>query len=507
MAKIATESTRKRGRSQAASEEPTVAVNGTAKKAKLVRTNGKATKPYSRDGPGRPARTSSSVTSSTSRTVVNEIPTLPTQRLNVYVFGSGSLCELGLGPNVTEVKRPRLNPLLPIDEIGIVSLAVGGAHVIAIDYAGKLWTWGQNDSGVLGRYTKEDYESGDVDLDNDINALESTPSRVTGIPDHLKFVAVAASDNLSAAITDEGHLWAWGTFIDDGDKAFKSGIEIQTTPVYISQIRGAVGIAGGKDHLLIVDKYGQVYAWGTGQNYQLGVQVNARLRTKTFGPIKIKGLKNIKSVAAGEYHSFAIDIDNKLWAWGLNNFGQCATWGSGDDNEAGSGVSVTKPTLAKFFEDKEVAQVDGGNHHSLILTTNGEVYAVGEMNFNQLGIPTNALPESTVREKNGSPSYVPIPTKLTTGMSEEQSLQLPKFKYIATGTDHSLAVSAEDGSIWTWGFGEVYQLGHGKPAGEDSPEDEEVPTRIKNTATTGVNMVFVGAGGQFSVSAGLPREE
>jgi regulator of chromosome condensation len=487
-------------------EQDEEGANGTmAKRPRLSREQPKAAaagrRSSSMRGATRAGSAASSVRSSRGgRPVIREIPKPSTQRLNVYVFGSGTICELGLGPNVTSVKRPRLNPLLPVDEVGIVSVAVGGAHTLAIDHEGKLWSWGQNDTAALGRNTVET-EAAKAE-DNDLNGRESSPGRVEGIPEHLVFVAVAATDSLSAALTADGRVWAWGTFVDDGDKAFKSGIDVQRRPAMISQFRNVVQLAGGKDHLLVLDKHGDVYAWGIGQSFQLGHQVNTRLRTKTFGPLKVVGVRNIKYIAAGEYHSFALDVDNKLWSWGLNNFGQCAI-----PDQAGEGSCVEKPTRATFFDDKEVVMMDGGNHHSVVLTKSGDVYSFGEMNFHQTGIPAESLPASTVYEGDGTtPSYVPEPIKLTKGNdNDDDSLPLPKMKYVTCGVDHSIALSDEDGSAWTWGFGEVYQLGHGKPAGEDDPEDEHVPKRIRNTATTDVTMVYAGAGGQFSVIAGLPK--
>ncbi len=56
----------------------------------------------------------------------------PSQRLDVYVFGSGESGELGLGhlkrngKAPTNVKRPRLNDLLDAETMGIVQLDVGG---------------------------------------------------------------------------------------------------------------------------------------------------------------------------------------------------------------------------------------------------------------------------------------------------------------------------------------------------------------------------------------------
>ncbi|KAF5095067.1 hypothetical protein D0Z00_003292 [Geotrichum galactomycetum] len=433
----------------------------------------------------------------------NQIPSLPKDLLNVYVFGSGTICELGLGPEVTEVKRPRLNPLLSIAEIGIVKLAVGGTHVLAIDKEGRLWSWGQNDSGVLGRATKENDD--EVEDDWIINSKESTPKRVENIPESVVFVDVAATDNLSIALTDEGQLYAWGTFNDEGNKCFKKGVDIQREPVHVTAVSGIVQISGGKDHVLILDKSGDVYAWGVGTSNQLGITVNSQLRTFVFGPLKVPGVKNIKHISAGEFHSFAVDSEGEVYAWGLNNFGQC-----GLAEPLGDGAVVTEATKVSFFTENKlkIKQIACGNHHTFALTEAGDIYVFGEIYLNQLGIDSNNLPESLVRDaQSGVPAYVPVPTKLTEGsFDDEPSFPKNGFKFVASGTEHGLAISADDGSVWTWGSGSVYQLGHGKPAGEDGPEDLAVPTKINNTASRGVDFVFAGAGAQFSVLAGLPKE-
>lgn len=437
------------------------------------------------------------------KSTLNQIPTVPTDPLNIYVFGSGSICELGLGPVVTEVKRPRLNPFLPFDKVGIVKVAVGGTHVLCIDKEGRLWSWGQNDCGVLGRPTKESED--EIDDEWIINSKESTPKYVEGVPESAIFVDVAASDNLSAAVTDEGHLYAWGTFNEEGRKSYKKGVEFQREPALVTSVRGVVQLAAGKDHLLILDKYGDVYAWGVGTSNQLGVPVNNQLRTFVFGPLKVPGVKKIKQVAAGEFHSCAIDNEGKVFAWGLNNFGQ-----AGLTEPLGEGALLEKAEEVTFFTENKltITQIACGNHHTLALTSTGDVYSFGETYLNQLGIPSNKYPDTLVRDaQTGAAAYVPVPTKLTEGsFDEEPSFPEKGFKFIACGTEHCLAISADDGSPWTWGSGSVYQLGHGKPAGEDEPEDQPVPTRIDNTATRGVNMVFAGAGAQFSVLAGLPKE-
>lgn len=433
----------------------------------------------------------------------NQLPSLPSDPLNVYVFGSGSICELGLGPVVTEVKRPRLNPLLPIEKYGIVKVAVGGTHVICIDKEGRLLTWGQNDCGVLGRATKENED--EIDDEWIINSKESTPGYVENVPASAIFVDAAATDNLSAAITDEGQLYAWGTFNEEGRKSYNRSVGIQRFPDHVTSVKGVVKLAAGKDHILILDKSGDVYAWGVGTSNQLGVPVNNQLRSFVFGPLKVPGVKKIKEIAAGEFHSFAMDDEGRIFAWGLNNFGQ-----AGLTEPLGDGAVLEFATEVTYFKENniKITQIACGNHHSIALSDTGDIYTFGETYLNQLGIPSSKYPDTLVRDaQTGTAAYVPVPTKLTEGVDDEEPAFPTKgFKFIAAGTEHCLAISADDGSTWTWGSGSVYQLGHGKPAGDDSPEDEPVPTKINNTATRGVNMVFAGAGAQFSVIAGLPKE-
>jgi len=158
--------------------------------------------------------------------VINDTPTQP---LNVYVFGEGSSGELGLGTakNAIDVKRPRLNANLPADGVGIVQVAVGGMHVVALTHDNKIVTWGVNDQGALGRDTtwdgglkdmddaaKEDDSDSDEDDDAGLNPKESVPAPIPAdkFNEDTVFVQVAASDSASFAVTDDGQVWGWGTF-------------------------------------------------------------------------------------------------------------------------------------------------------------------------------------------------------------------------------------------------------------------------------------------------------
>ena len=140
--------------------------------------------------------------------------------LNVYVFGSGSMGELGLGPLSAQrnVKRPRLNQNLLPNEVGVVELATGGMHCAAIDRLGRVWTWGVNDQGVLGRDTTWSPDTEDVGMETEdedeekLNPKESIPGLVDGIPQGTVIEKIACGDSISVAVTSDGQVYAWGTF-------------------------------------------------------------------------------------------------------------------------------------------------------------------------------------------------------------------------------------------------------------------------------------------------------
>lgn len=157
---------------------------------------------------------------------------VPSTRLDVYVFGDGSAGELGLGPHKSiGVARPRLNPLLDASRVGIVDVAAGGMHAVALTYDGLVLTWGVNDNHALGRDTVwnaglrdvkvDDDKSGnetdsEASGDGDLNPYESTPTAVPAESfeeDAGRIVSVTAGDSATFALTERGLVYGWGTFV------------------------------------------------------------------------------------------------------------------------------------------------------------------------------------------------------------------------------------------------------------------------------------------------------
>lgn len=438
---------------------------------------------------------------------INAVPQGRTEPLDLFVWGTGSMCELGLGPkaNTKEVKRPRLNPLLTPEVIkaeGIVDFAVGGMHVLSLDSNNSVWSWGTNDSKVLGRNTskaKENLKAIDDgaasdDEDGDLNELESTPGRVENLPKtDSKIVQLAATDNLSAILYQNGDVYTWGTFrSNEGLLGFSKTTEYQEKPLKQKNLKNIVQLAAGKDHMLALDAKGIVYAWGNGQQFQLGRKILERHKFSALEPQQF-GLYDIKYIASGDFHCFAIDNNDRVFTWGLNQYGQCGV--TNEHGELEDGSVISKPEEVVALSAMKVKEIVGGEHHSLALTESGDVYSWGRFDMKEVGIPEDKLPESTFKDAHGKPRSVPVPTKLTIGSDSV------KFKTIGTGSHHSFAVTT-DGVVFSWGFGDTYAPGLGPLDG-----DVDVPTRIFNTATKYEDIKIIGAGGQFSVSAGKKMDE
>jgi alpha-tubulin suppressor-like RCC1 family protein len=145
---------------------------------------------------------------------------------------------------------------------GVVDIDAGWQHSIAVTCEGEVWTWG------MGRATGH---GGD-----DENARWLVPTKVTGGGiEEAMVVQVAAGSSHSMALTATGELYSWGEGhlgqLGHGDK------ENVAVPRVIDGIGGAVGMAGGSVHSLAITGEGRVLAVGDGGCLGLGAEVGEAL--------------------------------------------------------------------------------------------------------------------------------------------------------------------------------------------------------------------------------------
>ncbi|KAI1385431.1 RCC1/BLIP-II [Hypoxylon trugodes] len=428
---------------------------------------------------------------------LNKAPTAP---LDIFVFGEGALGELGLGSREVknrlpyEVLQPRLNPFLSAKDVGVVQLSCGGLHGVALTKDNKIFTWGVNDHGALGRDTKVEEEDEDL-----LNPAESTPAPVDllHLGPGITWVQVVGCDNASFALTEDGKVYGWGTFRgNDGVMGFRDdpeSPEVQKTATLIPELKNIIQLAAGTNHVLALDSKGKVYAWGCGQQAQIGRLVPSRRPRSALRPDRVIALPikdaRVVKIACGSYHSFAIDQKGRVFAWGLNNYGQL-----GISDEAGeNNAHEMKPRFVESLRYHNVVDITGGQHHSLAANDDGELLAWGRIDGYRLGLQSEAFTEeNTIFDEKGNPRILATPTIVP---------DLPAVGSVAAGADHSFTRTL-GGRVYSWGFS------YGGRTGQNTSEDDiEVPTLINSKFVRDRKFVYVDAGGPFSVLAAVADME
>ncbi|KAJ6104207.1 Regulator of chromosome condensation [Penicillium sp. IBT 18751x] len=493
--KMSTEETVKKEPVDKSRKAKTTAPTTSASKKRKVDESDEEEKPREQEEKSRPVKKprvtqSRALKAPKAKVVINEAPK---SRLHVYVCGEGSSGELGLGTakNVIDVKRPRLNQLLAADKVGVVQVAVGGMHCVALTHRNEIFTWGVNDQGALGRDTtwdggykdiEDNSDSDSDDEDSGLNPVESTPTAIPSgaFPEGTVFVQVAAADSASFALTDDGQVYGWGTFrSNDGILGFDTTHRVQNTPILIPSLKKIKHLSCGANHVLALNDKGSVFSWGSGQQNQLGRRIIERNKLHGLLPREFGLPKNIAHIGCGSYHSFAVHATGKVFAWGLNSFGATALRdGAGDDEAA-----IVQPTVVESLTGQGITQLCGGAHHSIARTEDGKCLVWGRVDGFQTGLKIESLHnDAVIKDARGRPRILIEPTPVP-GV---------KAKVVSAASDHCLAIDA-DGRAWSWGFSATYQTGQG------TQDDIEVATIIDNTAVRGKQLNWAGAGGQFSV--------
>lgn len=128
---------------------------------------------------------------------------------------------------------------------GVVQIAAGSVHSVALTEEGRLYTWGMNTRGQLGT----------GDFTNQV--------RPAFIMDNV--VAISAGDLFTMAITADGNLWGWGCnrYGQIGNPAL-----VTFAPMLIME--DVVAVSAGYGHTLALTSDGTLWAWGNNVNGQLG---------------------------------------------------------------------------------------------------------------------------------------------------------------------------------------------------------------------------------------------
>jgi len=295
---------------------------------------------------------------------------------------------------------------------GVVQVAAGDAHGLAVLSGGTVVAWGWNTYGQLGDGTLVD---------------RSAPVPVAGLTGVRQ---VAAGGGHSLALRSDGTVWAWGENLN-GEVGNGTVTLSQTVPVEVNGLTGITKIAAGYGFSLALRSDGTVWAWGVNNSGQLGSGSTADSPV----PVRVFGLSQVTSISAGWDASLAVRTTGiiaatSLWAWGANNHGQL-----GD----GTTDAHYIPEQVTGFTVPDIAGICAGGQFAVVLGTDGEVWGWGYDWLSELGnAPTNAPVTRPLR-------ILGIGSLVT---------------QVSAGGEHVLALRS-DGTVLAWGDDSFGELGNG----------------------------------------------
>ncbi|NXJ71359.1 RCC1 protein, partial [Rostratula benghalensis] len=384
----------------------------------------------------------------------------------VLTLGQGDVGQLGLGEDVMERKKPALVTLPEM----MVQVEAGGMHTVCLSQAGKIYTFGCNDEGALGR-------------DTSAEGSETTPGLVEL---QEKVVQVSAGDSHTAALTEDGRVFVWGSFRDNnGVIGLLEPMKTSSLPVQLQLSSPVVKIVSGNDHLVMLTVDGDLFTCGCGEQGQLG-RVPAlfanrggrkglqRLLVPQRVPVRGKGNRGkmrFQDAFCGAYFTFAVTEEGHIYGFGLSNYHQLGELHSGPSTSPAC-FGTEGPALACC------GLLSPSSPLCCVCHAPGKAYSLGRAEYGRLGLGAGA-------EEKSTPTIIP---------------DLPSISSVACGASVGYAVSS-DGRAFAWGMGTNYQLGTGEE------DDVWSPVEMTGKQLENRSVLAVSSGGQHTVLLVKDKEQ
>ena len=335
---------------------------------------------------------------------------------SLFLESDGSLWAMGynyygqLGDGTTDGGNYETNRPEQIVANNVTAIAAGGNFSLFLKSDGSLWAMGKNNNGELG----------DGTYNNTNRPEQIVASNVT---------AIAAGSDHSLFLKSGGSLWAMGYNYNGqlGDGTYNN--TNRPEQIVASNV---TAIAAGGNHSLFLKSNGSLWAMGYNNWGQLGDGTY----NNTNRPEQIMAT-NVTAIAAGAGHSLFLKKDGTLWGMGWNFYGQLGdgTYGVGYPNNG-----ISRPEQTALILATNVAAIAAGGDHSLILKSDGSLWAMGYNNWGQLGDGTT----------DGGYYETNLPEQIVAS----------NVTAIAGANYHTLFLKS-DGSLWAMGYDNYGQLGDG----------------------------------------------
>jgi alpha-tubulin suppressor-like RCC1 family protein len=348
---------------------------------------------------------------------------------NLYGWGRNAEGQLGDRSNSN-----RSSPVVVIaynETLNVYSswsaVSAGNYHTAAIDSTGGLYAWGQNAYGNLGNNTT---------VDNISPVKIGTNS----------WSKVGAGWFQTMGIDNAGRLYGWG--YNGVGQLGDNTVTTRSSPVQIGTSSwSAVAVSVSNSFAAAITSAGNLFTWGFNTQYQLGDGTTITRSSPVAITIYNEATyvySSWSAVSAGGTHTAAITSARALFAWGLNNVGQL-----------GDGTTINKLSPVLIASGSSWTSVSAGAFYTTAIGQYGRLYAWGLGTSGQLGDGTQTTRSSPVLIEQAFLSTIPSAT----------------WSEVLRGTSNTIAIRAEDFSLWTWGYNGLSSghLGDGTTVSKSSP--------------------------------------
>jgi len=303
--------------------------------------------------------------------------------------------------------------------LSFVAVTGGANFSCALTNDGRVWCWGGNHVGQMGRGT--------------VGAAIEPPALVGSL---FNVVEIDGGLDQVCARLSNGEVWCWGGNslgqLGDGSTTDRS------TPTKVVGLGGSATSISAGDGLLathacavLADK--RVQCWGSGGLGQLGNNATS----DSSVPVYVKtaattNLTDVFEVAAGGFSTCA-RTSSTVRCWGSDSYGQLGNNGATGDSSIAllvSGIGT-------------VSEVELGSLHACVRTSGGAIKCWGYNNFGQLGDGTTTDSSLPVSASSGQA------VALLGGLNYTSSL-------------------ASGGIVLSWGSDGEGELGNGTPLASSS---------------------------------------
>ena len=263
---------------------------------------------------------------------------------NIFTFGTNEDGQLGVGLDYPKLKfttEPQQVNLPPCSQISC------GYNFIVCLCNGSLYSFGYNGYGQLGVGNTSKYSF-------------NIPQKLE-FPKEVEFIECGGYHTFCK--TKNNEIYCWG-----GNESGQLGLgntDNQHSPILCSFLpnENIIDIKIGYQHSLILTDNGDVFSCGSHTLGQLGRECDGDPFTLFY---RIPELPEIARIECGYYHSMCIDVNNNLYVFGDNRYGQL---GLGDtDNRF---KPMKHPSLSNIID------ISKGGYHSIVKSSNNEIYGFG----------------------------------------------------------------------------------------------------------------------------------